>query len=167
MVDLALPRRLHAVGQRAIGQARARRSATVEAEHVLLAILAVRSSPATTKLASARLDYDALVAALADERERSLAAAGIAPIAAAALTATPRSTIPGWGASVRDLLRRADTPAAKDGRDGAVEIELSIAILQARIGTVPRALAVAGLDRSALIAALAAGSETRSGRLES
>lgn len=154
MVDLTLPKRLNAVGKRAVGEAVARRAGTVEAEHVLLAILA-ETSPASTRLARVGLGFDTLVAALDAERSRSLAAAGTAPISAATLTATPRRTVPGWGASVRDLLRRADKPAAKDGRPGALEIELAASILRADLGTLPRALAIAGFDRSALLSALA------------
>lgn len=154
MVELALPRQLHAIGRRAIGEAVARRAATVEAEHVLLAILDRAAGAASAALARAGLDYATLESALDAERTRSLAAAGVAPIALATLNATPRTEKPGWGASVRDVLRRADKPAAKDGRPGALEIELASTILRAEIGTVPRALAIAEIDRTSLWAAL-------------
>jgi hypothetical protein len=82
---------------------------------------------------------------------RSLAVADVAPIDAAVLAAAPRPGKPGWGASVRDLLRAADKPAARNGRAGALEIELVLGILRANLGTVPRMLALAGVDRAALI----------------
>jgi ATP-dependent Clp protease ATP-binding subunit ClpA len=151
MVELALPRQLHAIGQRAIGEALARRAATVEAEHVLLAILNHADGAASKALARAGLDHAILEAALTAERERSLTAAGIGPNSPLALVATPRTAKPGWGASVRDLLRRADKPAAKDDRPGALEIELATAILRAELGTVPRALAIAKVDRLSAI----------------
>ncbi len=50
MVDLALPRQLNALGQRAVGEALARRAGTVEAEHVLLAFLDAETNPAATTL---------------------------------------------------------------------------------------------------------------------
>ena len=160
MVDVTLSRHLHAVGQRAIAQAMARRAGTVEAEHALLAILDRAESPAAKALAAAGLDYSEFEAALAAERTRSLAAAGIAPISPAELAATPRTGKPGWGASVRDLLRRADKPAAKDDRPGALEIELATAILRAHLGTVPRALSIAKIDRNSLIGKLGSVSKT-------
>jgi ATP-dependent Clp protease ATP-binding subunit ClpA len=154
MAELTLPRQLHATGHRAIAEARARRAAAVEAEHVLLAILARPSEPATIRMASAGLDYATLATALDAERARSLGTAKISPLMSASLVASPRIANPGWGASVRVVLRNADKQAAKSGRPGALEIELVDAILDAELGTVPRALALAGLDRARLRAAL-------------
>jgi ATP-dependent Clp protease ATP-binding subunit ClpA len=154
MVELALPRQLHAIGQRAIAEARLRRASAVDAEHVLLAILSDRSGPASARLGPAGLDYDRLRYALDDERRRSLAVAGIAPISAQALVATQRTATPGWGASIREVLRNADRPATRSGRPGALEIELATAILGADLGTVPRALALAKIDPSTLMLAL-------------
>jgi ATP-dependent Clp protease ATP-binding subunit ClpA len=156
MVEFTLPRQLRALGVRAIGEAQARRAGTVEAEHLLLAILADASSPATVRLVRAGLDYETLNGALDGERQRSLGSAGVVPAVAATLTATPRPAAPGWGASLRDVLRQADKPAAKDGRTGALERELATAILRAQLGTVPRALAVVGVDRFALLDAVSA-----------
>ena len=156
MAELTLPRQLQATGQRAIAEARSRRAGAVEAEHVLLAILARPTEPAAKLLATGGLDYAALTTALDAERARSLGAAGIVPPTAASLASAPRTTSPGWGASVRDALRSADKPAARSGRPGALEIQLVDAILRAELGTVPRALGLAGLDRSRLRAALRA-----------
>lgn len=151
MVELALPRELHAIGRRAIDEAVARRAGTVEAEHVLLAILARPDAPASRALATAGLDHGTFATALDAERQRSLRAAGIAPVSAVALGAMPRGEKPGWGASIRDVLRRADKPAAKDDRPGALELELVAAILRADLGTVPRALALGRIDRVSLL----------------
>ena len=157
MVDLALPRQLHAIGQRAIGEASARRAGSVEAEHLLLAILADRSSRASIALARSGLDYGTFERALDAERSRSLAAAGIAPPHPAQLSATPRTTGPAWGASIRDVLRGADKPAAKQSRPGALELELARSILAAKLGTVARAVALAGSSRETLLDVLASG----------
>jgi ATP-dependent Clp protease ATP-binding subunit ClpA len=151
MVELALSRQLHALGRLAIAEASLRRAGSVEAEHLLLAILGERSSRAASRLAALGLDYDLLKAALDAERERSLAAAGIAPMPAMLFTATPRTGTPGWGASLRNVLRQADKPAANNGGTDALGIELSIAILRAERGTVPRALALGGFDRQRLV----------------
>jgi ATP-dependent Clp protease ATP-binding subunit ClpA len=157
MVELALPRQLHALGERAISEAMARRAGSVEAEHVLLAILWRPGSVAVIALGRAGLDYATFETALDAERARSLAAAGIAAVSPASLVATPRTAKPVWGASVRDLLRRSDKPAARNGRSGALEIELATAILRAELGTVPRALALALVDRLAAIDELQRG----------
>jgi ATP-dependent Clp protease ATP-binding subunit ClpA len=154
MADLALPRQLHLLGQRAIAEARLRRAGTVEAEHLLLAILSDRSGAVTRRLALAGLDYDAFVTALDAERARSLAAAGIARTSLSVPAATPRTARPGWGASVRDVLRGADKPASKSGGAAGLQRELAATILAAKLGTVPRALSLAGLDRTTLRAAV-------------
>lgn len=155
MPDLALPRQLHAIGRRAIAEATSRRASSVGAEHVLLAIAADADAPAARILASAGLDYAVLDAALTAERARSLTVADVDPIDPAVLASARRSTEPGWGASVRDLLRTADKPAAKQaakaGHTDAVARELAVGILRAELGTVPRMLAIAGTDRAVLI----------------
>ena len=53
-------------------------SRTIEAEHVLLALAASRTTPAARMLAEAGLTEDAIRAALDREWEQSLAVAGIA-----------------------------------------------------------------------------------------
>jgi ATP-dependent Clp protease ATP-binding subunit ClpA len=154
VVDLALPRELKALGQRAIGEARSRRAGAVEAEHLLLAILAQPRSPAAASLSRVGLDYAGLAGALDAERARSLAAAGIGPASTSPLAATPRTLDPGWGASIRDVLRGADRSSAKSGWPGALERELARTILGVELGTVSRALALAGVDRAKALDAL-------------
>ena len=139
MPDITLPRELHAIGQRAIDEAVRRGANSVEAEHVLLALAADDAIPGLT--------HDELDRALDAERARSLAHAGVAD---AHPLSTGRSTKPGWGASVRELLRASDKPA--DRTPAALRRELALGILRADLGTVPRALALAGVDRKALLA---------------
>jgi D-alanyl-D-alanine carboxypeptidase len=121
----------------------------------LLAILSRSDEPAAKLLKAAGVTHASFSSALDAERRHSLAAAGIAPHVNDARAATPRTSPPGWGASIRDVLRNADKPAAKDGRPGALEIELAVAILSTELGTVPRALAIARIDRRDVLAALA------------
>ena len=141
---------------RAIDEATRRGAATVEAEHLLLAISAGKDVPGTT-LAEFGLDHSGVDAALRAEREQALRAAGIEPVADERLRAT-RGSRPGWGASIREALRGADFRAHRDRgraeRERLVVADALIGILRADLGTVPRALAYAGVDRRALIARL-------------
>ncbi len=182
----------------------------VRAEHLLLA-LAASQSPAGRLLSDAGLDRDAVVAALAAEREHSLAAVGMVPMPTDRLRATISGGNPGWGASAKEALlagrrqahdarrtaqvarrmqqkaRRLDQAARRfeetarriergDGvarsnlphghdrsaaghgaqaRPGPMsELDLLHGILSAELGTVPRALALAGFDRGGLLDAL-------------
>ena len=142
MVDIRLPRELHAIGQRAIAEAVRRGARTVEAEHVLLAIAANGGIPG--------LDHGTLDASLDTERARSLAFAGLEDARPKSGSRPPasRDAKPGWGASIRELLRASDKPT--DRVSGALERELVIGILRARVGTVPRALALAEIDGAEL-----------------
>jgi D-alanyl-D-alanine carboxypeptidase len=121
-------------------------SATIEAEHLLLAIAA---QPEPT-LASAGLDHQAIRDALEREFERSLSVAGVSR-AAFDLPRPTRSPKPPTqlGASAKLVLERmARAHRKKDLRPA----HLLLGILQAQAGTVPRALALAGVDRADLTA---------------
>ncbi|MGW0481482.1 Clp protease N-terminal domain-containing protein [Nonomuraea sp. NPDC003214] len=120
-------------------------SATIEAHHLLLAI-AARPDPALTAVG---LDHAALKAALRREFEHSLSVAGVSlgDFDLPPATRDPERRL-GLGASVKLALdRMARAHRKKDLRPG----HLLIAVLQAEAGTVPRALALAGVDRAALI----------------
>lgn len=154
--DDALDPTLKQVIISAIDEATRRGSPSVEAEHLLLAISAGHDAAGRT-LAEFGLDHDGVDAALRGEREQSLRAAGIEPVAEERLTATRRSR-PSWGATVREALRRADFSEHR-GRRRAERERLAVAdalvgILRADLGTVPRALAFAGVDRAALVTRL-------------
>lgn len=151
MVDEKVSKSLKTVLARAINEASARGSRTVEAEHLLMALAADEKLTAAKVLAEAGLGRDAIEAALSRERAESLAAAGVGPLDAGRLAATPRQVRPGWGASVKEAIVRGRRAGREDGRRRAAETELLIGILHASLGTVPRALALAGLDRGDLI----------------
>ena len=151
MAELPLPQQLHAIGVAASAEAVRRRARAVDAEHVLLAITA-GASPVAATLSAAGLDHDRLDAALSTERARSLRGAGVEPVAPGVLTSTPRASRPGWGTSVRELIHNAERPTTR--ASGALETELAIGILSLKVGTIPRALAIAGLDRARLLSAL-------------
>ncbi|WP_328767952.1 Clp protease N-terminal domain-containing protein [Streptomyces sp. NBC_00286] len=140
---------LQAVLDRAELEAREDGSATVEAQHVLLAVAVQDGTDAQRALDSAGLDHAALKDALYREFEHSLSAAGVS----LREFDLPRATQdparrPQLGASFKLALERmAAVHRKKDLRSG----HLLLGILQAEVGTVPRALAMAGVDRTDLI----------------
>jgi ATP-dependent Clp protease ATP-binding subunit ClpA len=135
---------LNAILVAAGAQARAEGSTVIEAHHLLLAI-AEDGSPV---LASAGLDHATLRAALDSEFARSLAAAGVR-VEGGLPRATPLSEgSPQLGATARAALERgfATAQRKRDWRPGHV----LLGVLLAPVGTVPRALDLAGADRTAL-----------------
>ncbi|MFI6478831.1 Clp protease N-terminal domain-containing protein [Nonomuraea sp. NPDC050663] len=140
---------LHLTLTQAGDEARREGSATIEAQHVLLAIAAGHESVTLELLASSGLDYQALREALHREFEHSLAAAGVrlAPSGPPAASPHPSRGLQ-MGASARTALERGVFARHKKDLRPA---HLLIGILGAEVGTVPRALALAGVDRHALV----------------
>jgi ATP-dependent Clp protease ATP-binding subunit ClpA len=129
-------------------QARGLGSPTIEAEHLLLALAAADHVPG--------LDHDAVLAALAGERERSLMAVGIQAgdfdLPPAPVTRSPRIA-----ASTKLALARS-VRAATDRSDRSIRAgHIVLGLLAAEAGTVPRALAAAQVDVDDLRARTAAG----------
>jgi D-alanyl-D-alanine carboxypeptidase len=150
-MTISFDRYLRTIIDQAAGEARKQGSATVEAHHLLLAI-AAEDEPTTRQLLSpAGLDHEAIRAALDREFEHSLATAGVS---LAAFDLPRPSYAPGrpvnMGASAKLALERGFTsvPRKKDLRPA----HLLLGILRAEVGTVPRALALAGVDQAGLIA---------------
>jgi ATP-dependent Clp protease ATP-binding subunit ClpA len=140
------------VTRAASDEARALGVTSVEAEHLLLALAADESRPAGRLLVESRLDHDRLGAALERETELSLAAVGIA-LTDFSVSPTPRPPPgnPRFGASAKRAMHRA-VVAAGERQDGRIaSSHLLVGILGAEIGTVPRALAVAEVDRVLLL----------------
>lgn len=102
-------------------------------------------------LAEAGLDRHALAAALGRERTESLAAIGVGTVDEERLAATPRQVRPGWGTSTKEAILRGRKVSGQDGRRRPAETELLVGILASSLGTVPRMLALAGVDRGDLI----------------
>jgi len=144
------PARVAAILHRAREEAKAGGSPSVEAEHVLLAIAAHKGTEAQRILATVGLDHAAILAALDREFEESLAGAGVSLSAFSLPSASVRhDRIPRWGTSFKLALQRAP----KGGPVGRLDsTRLLLGILRARIGTVARALSLAGVDRAALAA---------------
>jgi len=135
-----------------------RASASIEAEHLLLAFLFDRRSAATERVAAFGLSYETFSDALRQEREQTLAAIGIRIPDAARLRAAPRVRLggPRFGASAKETwertMRRARTRRGRAQRPTPVDFLISLLSLE--LGTVPRALVIAGVDREAAIRAL-------------
>ncbi len=142
-----------------------RASSAVEAEHLLLAFLFNRNARTTLIVAEHGLTYESFTEALIREREQTLAAVGIQLPSADLLKAAPRVRTggPRFSAGAKETWERASRRARSRRRaQRATETDFMLGILGAELGTVPRALAVAGIDRLAIIEALKAASPNQS-----
>jgi ATP-dependent Clp protease ATP-binding subunit ClpA len=130
-------------------EARKDRSVAVEAQHLLLAIAAGPETAPGRVLVAAGLDYRAVREALDREFEHSLNAAGVS---AAAFDLPQPSSDPDrpsqLGASAKLAIQRGFTSGGR--RKVLQPAHLLLGILRAEVGTVPRALALAGVDRAGL-----------------
>jgi ATP-dependent Clp protease ATP-binding subunit ClpA len=139
---------VRAIIEQAEREAQSDHSKTIEAQHVLLAIAARPEAAPGQVLSSAGLDRGALRDALNLEHEHSLSAAGVSVSAAHLPRSDTRAPAPtSLGASVRQALERGVAGVREQPRPA----HLLLGILRAQVGTVPRALALAGIDRDALL----------------
>jgi D-alanyl-D-alanine carboxypeptidase len=143
----AFDKYLHAVIVRAMDEAQNDGSATIDAHHLLLSLAADQGSTAQQVLASAGLDRAAVREALDREFEHSLSMVGVSSAAYDLPGPSRASQQPKMGASARLALERSFSSARKKDLRSA---HLLLGILQAQIGTVPRALALAGIDQAGL-----------------
>jgi ATP-dependent Clp protease ATP-binding subunit ClpA len=131
----------------------------IEAEHMLLALATDPDSDAARLLNESGLDHQRLASALHEERRRTLAFAGMNAPDKKLVQATELDSSLSLGTSAKAAMRRALIGSRHDRRRARLRsTDLLAGILQAELGTVPRALAIAGIDRAALIAR-ARGSE--------
>jgi ATP-dependent Clp protease ATP-binding subunit ClpA len=139
---------VHAILEQGREEARQDGSAAVEAQHLLLAVAAGPQAAPRQVLATAGLDHRVIRDALDREFEHSLQAAGVS---AATFDLPQPSRSPQrprrLGASARLAIERGATSGRKKDLQPA---HLLLGILQAEVGTVPRALALAGIDRTDL-----------------
>jgi ATP-dependent Clp protease ATP-binding subunit ClpA len=132
-------------------EARALGSTTVEAEHLLLSLAAVDTGAARRLLVDAGVDRDGIAAALEREVERSLAAVGV--VLGDYTSEEPARTRRrlGLATSAKRALERAARAALARKHRRVTGPHLLVGILAAEVGTVPRALAAADIDRVALL----------------
>ncbi|MFF4197226.1 Clp protease N-terminal domain-containing protein [Nonomuraea sp. NPDC001831] len=135
---------------RGAAEARADGSAATEAHHLLLAITAVEGTAVHRVLTAAGLGRQAIRDALDREFEHSLGVAGVS-LTSYGLPEPVRHAKdhPKLGASARLALERGF--AAAKGKKDLRPAHLLRGVLAAGVGTVPRALALAGVDRAGLI----------------
>jgi ATP-dependent Clp protease ATP-binding subunit ClpA len=125
----------------------------IEAEHMLLALASDPDSDAARLLKESGLDHQRLASALDEERRRTLSFAGIKATDRTLVEATELDSSLSLGTSAKAAVRRALVGSRHDRRRARLRsIDLLAGILQADLGTVPRALAIAGIDRAAVIA---------------
>ncbi|WP_431277732.1 Clp protease N-terminal domain-containing protein [Leifsonia poae] len=150
--EAPLSRALRSIIIASVTEAQRRNAPNVEAEHLLLALSLEKGTPAAAALDAAGLDHAGIERMLRAEREASLRYAGVEPVVEERLAAAPRVTRPRWGASSRDVLVRAHRESARSHRTRTAESDLLLAILDLELGTVPRALALVGVDKAAIAA---------------
>ena len=134
-------------------EARREGSRSVEAEHVLLALSNTEGTDANAVLLSAGLDRDAIRRALARDFRTSLTAAGVSIDIPEGTSASVRpANRLRMGQSAKLVWQRAIKAAAKRSDKQLGTTHLLLGVLQAPVGTVPRALNEAGVARSELTA---------------
>lgn len=155
MDDDRVPQPMRGILQDALAETQRRGAAAIGPEHLLLALALDADAPTGRLLAEFGLDHQTVERALDEERARSLAVVGIADIPDDLLDATRRETRPGWASSTREVFRRVQPSGGRGRRRHGMELDLLSGIITAPVGTVPRALVYAGVDRDALIGRVA------------
>ncbi|HXJ47557.1 MAG TPA: Clp protease N-terminal domain-containing protein [Candidatus Acidoferrum sp.] len=123
----------------------------VEAEHMLLALTAISEGDVAALLHEAGLDHERLESALKEERRRTLAFAGMKAPDRELVVATELESPLSLGTSAKAAFKRAVIGARHERhRVHLRTTDLLAGILEAELGTVPRALAIAGIDRVTL-----------------
>ena len=125
----------------------------IEAEHMLLALTDSPDGDAGKLLHEAGLNHERLATALREERRRTLAFAGMKAPETRPLGATEVERSLSYGTSAKAAIKRALVGARHERhRVHLRSTDLLAGILEAELGTVPRALAIAGVDRVVLVA---------------
>ena len=125
----------------------------IEAEHMLLTLATNEESDACRLLNESGLTYQQLASALHEERRRTLAFAGVEPLDEPQTAATELDRPLTLGTSAKVAIKRGllASRERRPRRPCIQSTELLLGILQAELGTVPRTLAIAGVDRAVLI----------------
>jgi ATP-dependent Clp protease ATP-binding subunit ClpA len=141
------------VGRQFVVEAKREGAEFVEAEHMLLALAAGPDGDAARLLKEFGLDHESLAAALHEEHRQTLAFVGMKAADTKVGEATELDSQPALGTSAKVAFRRALIGSRHDRRRARLRgTDLLAGILEAEFGTVPRALAIAGIDRAALLA---------------
>jgi ATP-dependent Clp protease ATP-binding subunit ClpA len=136
-------------------EARKRGSKAVEAEHLLLALASSPTTVCGRVLIEAGLDRERIDALLQQERTAALAYAGVELRGRMPATGTEGAAPLGLGTSANEAIRRGAAIGHAENRV-RVGTDLLLGILGAELGTVPRILALGGVDRAHLVARVVA-----------
>ena len=140
------------VGRQFVVEAKRDGADFIEAEHMLLALAANPDSDAAKLLNEVGLDHDRLAAALREEHRQTLAFVGMTATDTKVGDATELDSPPSLGTSAKVAVRRALIGSRHNRRRARLRgTDLLAGILEAEFGTVPRTLAIAGIDRAALL----------------
>jgi ATP-dependent Clp protease ATP-binding subunit ClpA len=132
-------------------EARKRGSKAVEAEHLLLSLASSPTTVCGRVLIEAGLDRERIDALLQQERRDSVAYAGVELRSRMPIGATEGAAPLNLGTSANEAIRRGAAIGHVENRV-RVRTDLLLGILGAELGTVPRILALAGIDRDRLAA---------------
>jgi ATP-dependent Clp protease ATP-binding subunit ClpA len=147
------------VGRQFVVEAKKDGAKFIEAEHILLALSVNADSDAAKLLNEFGLDHERLASALLEERRQTLAVVGMQITDTNTVEATDIDGSPPLGTSAKAAFKRALIGASHDRRRARLRgTDLLAGVLEAELGTVPRALAIAGIDRASLLSR-ARGSE--------
>jgi D-alanyl-D-alanine carboxypeptidase len=144
----AFDKYVHTIVEQAGHEAHKDGSATTEAQHLLLAIAAEQETTTHQVLTSVGLDHRAIRDALDREFEHSLSAAGVSLAAFVLPRPSNAHERPKLGASAKLAFERGFASVAR--KKDLQLAHLLLGIVQAQVGTVPRALALAGIDQADL-----------------
>ncbi|MFT4081377.1 MAG: Clp protease N-terminal domain-containing protein [Nocardioides sp.] len=139
------------VVRRGQDHARATSATTIESEHLLVALSEREGTRAQRVLVDAGLTAERLRGLIDQERDRSLRSAGIEP---SPIPVSPSASSLALATSAKNVLRRAVVRSTRGKTKGIDATRLLRAVLDQEAGTVPRLLALAEVDQSALLAAL-------------
>ena len=98
-------------------------------------------------LSEAGLDRDAVRRAIEAQDEAALASVGVSRAAFSLPPARPLMRTPGWATSSKQVMIRAHDAAVGRREPRIQPGHLLLGVLRAEAGTVPRALAFAGVDQ--------------------
>ena len=157
VVSKRLSNPLAPIVEQALDEAVSLGSSTVEAEHLLLA-LAVRDAKSASALWGVGLDHATIIRILDAQTAASLRVVGVTAFVSA--TARPLAVKRGrlrLGASTKRALQMAAMLAHEERSRSTTGRHLLMALLRPAHGTVPRALALAGVDAELLRTAIAPG----------
>jgi ATP-dependent Clp protease ATP-binding subunit ClpA len=148
-VDEGFSGHLRSIVDRARAVAVSRGSTTIEAEHLLLAVLEHPSVRLHDGLRTLWLTGEMVTDALDREFEDALCAVGVTP-PPSIVPAAPRVSRPGWGQSAKLAWARTAEAAAARGVTRLDDRHLVIGIVRAEAGVIPRLLERLGLTRAAI-----------------